>query len=312
MTALRVRSAGLLATVQDLGRRAWQHMGVPVAGAMDSLALRLANLAVGNPEGAAGIEVTLGGLEVEFLWPARFAVAGPGTAVRVNGAAVPVWECREARAGDVLRLEAPAAGARNYVAVAGGIAVPPVLGSRSTYLRGGFGGLEGRPLRAGDALPVGLEAGEPRGPVPAALRPDYGSAAPLRVVLGPQAEAFSAKALAAFQEEAFRVTPRADRMGCLLDGPRLAHRQGADIVSEGIAEGSVQVPGDGRPIVLLADRPTTGGYAKIATVASVDLPRAAQLLPGSQVRFAAVSLWEARELLLWREYAVGQYGVRAG
>ncbi|MEW6490259.1 MAG: biotin-dependent carboxyltransferase family protein [Thermodesulfobacteriota bacterium] len=307
-----MRSAGPLATVQDLGRRAWQHMGVPVAGAMDSLALRLANLAAGNPEGAAGIEVTLGGLEAEFLSPARFAVAGPGTGVRLNGTPVPAWECRKARAGDVLRLDAPAAGARDYLAVAGGIAVPPVLGSRSTYLRGGFGGLEGRPLRAGDVLPVGLEVGEPRGPVPPTLRPDYAAGAPLRVVLGPQEEAFPEEALAAFLAGTFRVTPRADRMGCLLDGPRLAHRGGADIVSEGIAEGSVQVPGDGRPILLLADRPTTGGYAKIATVACVDLPRAAQLLPGSEVRFAAVSLWEARELLLWREYAVGRYKEGAG
>lgn len=309
---MRVRSAGPLPTVQDLGRRAWQHMGVPVSGAMDALALRLANLAVGNPEDAAGIEATLGGLEVEFLSRARFAVAGPSPWARLNGATVPTWECREARAGDVLRLEVAAAGARDYLAVAGGIAVPPVLGSRSTYLRGGFGGLEGRPLRAGDVLPVGSEAGEPRGPVPPALRPAYAADAPLRVVLGPQAEAFSEEALATFQEGTFRVTPRADRMGCQLDGPRLAHRGGADIVSEGIAEGSVQVPGDGRPIVLLADRPTTGGYAKIATVASIDLPRAAQLLPGREVRFAAVSLWEARELLLWREYAVGRYKEGAG
>ncbi|MHB8764856.1 MAG: 5-oxoprolinase subunit C family protein [Deferrisomatales bacterium] len=307
MSALRVRRAGPSATVQDLGRRDWQHAGVPVGGAVDALALRLANLAVGNAQAAAGVEVTLGGLEAEFLATARFALAGPVGGARLNGAPVPGWQCLEARPGDVLTLAPAALGARDYLAVAGGVDVPEVLGSRSTYLRGDFGGLGGRALRAGDELPLGRPAGAPRGPVPGALRPAYGDPAPLRVVLGPQAEAFTEAGLAALLGGTYRVTDRADRMGCVLDGPRIRHRAGADIVSEGIAEGSVQVPGDGLPIVLLADRPTAGGYPKIATVTTVDLPRIAQARPGDAVRFAAVTLWEARELLLWRERAVARY-----
>ncbi len=300
-----MRRAGPLATVQDLGRPGWQHLGVPVSGALDALALRLANLLVGNPEGAAALEVTLGGFEAEFTSDTRFAVVGPGGAARLNGVPVASWESHRAQPGDRLALGPTAT--REVIAVAGGVAVPEVLGSRSTYLRGGFGGFEGRALRAGDELPLGRPTGAPRGPVPGGLRPATGDPSPLRVVWGPQADRFTPEARAAFGAASYRVSERADRMGCVLEGPRLTHLGGADLVSEGIAPGSIQVPGDGLPLVLLADRPTVGGYTKIATVAGVDLPRLAQALPGAEVRFAPVTLWEARELWLWQEHAVARY-----
>jgi len=189
----------------------------------------------------------------------------------------------------------------------GGIDVHPVLGSRSTYLPGGFGGYCGRALRAGDKVPAwgGLPAGwSPQCAPPPLLPPEgpAGEPTPLRVVLGPQDDAFTPDGLSVFLGTPYTVSSQADRMGCRLEGPPVAHRAGADIVSDGVAWGAVQVPGDGRPIVLLADRQTTGGYAKIATVIGVDLGLLAQAAPGDAVRFQEVDLWTARELLLWREY----------
>jgi biotin-dependent carboxylase-like uncharacterized protein len=301
---IRIREPGPLATVQDRGRYGYQEMGVPVSGAMDQWALRLGNLLVGNGEDAAAIEITLGGFAAEFLADTVCAVAGlPGRAT-LNEKPVPSWQPLAVARGDVLALQR---GARDYLFLAGGVDVPLVLGSRSTYLRGGFGGLEGRALRPGDELAANPPSGRMVNGLPPELLPRYPESPVLRVVLGPQEDRFTEEGLATFLSGTYEVTARADRMGYRLEGPAIRHRKGADIISDGIPLGAVQVPGDGQPVVLLADRPTTGGYAKIGTIISVDVPLIAQALPGARVRFRATSLEEAREIYLRREYSLKRF-----
>ncbi|ABC22306.1 5-oxoprolinase subunit C family protein [Rhodospirillum rubrum] len=297
---LRVITPGLLTTLQDLGRWGFQDRGVPVAGALDPIALRLANALVGNPPAMAGLEICALGptlaVEAESL---RLAFCGGAPLLHRPGAAperLAGGRSHLLRRGDQLAIgtldEGVGAG---VLAIAGGFAVAPVMGSWSTYRRARLGPLGGGPLQAGQSLPLALErapAGSERA-LPHAF--EYG-AGPIRVVLGPQDAAFTAEALALFLSARYRVGRSSDRMGMRLEGPRLTHRQTADIASEGLAHGAIQVPGDGLPIVLLADRQTVGGYAKIATVASVDLPRLGRMLPGADMAFQAVSV-EAAEAL---------------
>jgi biotin-dependent carboxylase-like uncharacterized protein len=304
---IRIRDPGPLATVQDSGRYGYQEMGVPVSGAMDQWALRLGNLLVGNGESAASIEITMGGFAAEFLAETVCAVAGPNESARLNSDPVPSWKPLAVVRGDVLALERGTRGARDYLFIAGGIDVPLVLGSRSTYLRGRFGGLEGRALRPGDELAAGRPSGRIVDGFPQELLPRYPESPVLRAVLGPQDDRFTEAGLATFLSGTYEVTARADRMGYRLEGPAVRHRKGADIISDGIPLGAVQVPGDGQPVVLLADRPTTGGYAKVATIISVDVPLIAQALPGARVRFRAISMEEAREISLRREYALRRF-----
>lgn len=305
---IRIREPGPLAAVQDRGRYGHQEMGVPVSGAMDGWAFRLGNLLVGNGEDAACIEITLGSFAAEFLADTVCAVAGANESARLNNEPVPSWKPLAVARGDVLALDRGTRGARDYLFIAGGIDVPLVLGSRSTYLRGRFGGLEGRALRPGDEL----AAGRPSGRLvverfPQEFLPRYTESPVLRVVLGPQDDRFTAAGLATFLSGTYEVTARADRMGYRLEGPAVRHRKGADVISDGIPLGAVQVPGDGQPVVLLADRPTAGGYAKIATIISVDVSLIAQALPGTRVRFQAISLEEAREIALRRDYALRRF-----
>jgi len=318
---LLVHEPGFLTTVQDLGREGCERFGVPVSGVMDRLALMAANALVGNPPGAAGLEFVLLGPVLEIASAPRtsgvmqgfhasgsgdgclVAAAGRGFRLEIGGRAIPLWMAAWARRGERIALKAAGPG-WGYLAVGGGIDVPPVMGSRSTYLRGRFGGLGGRTLQAGDVLDIGPAAGggyELAGrELPDELRPAYSDHPLIDVVLGPQAEAFTETGLAAFLGGEYTLTPACDRMGFRLSGPQIGHRQGADILSEGIPLGAVQVPGDGQPIVLMADRQTTGGYAKIAVVASASLPLLVQCPPGSgSVRFRAVSVGEAQAK--WRE-----------
>ncbi len=290
--------------VQDCGRFGYQDRGVPVSGAMDIQALRIANILTGSHDAEAGIEITWGGFRAEFLAHAQIAVTGADAKPSLNGRAFPCWSGIPVRKGDVLELNYAETGCRSYVAISGGVQVPEVMGSKSTYLRGGFGGHMGRSLRKGDAIGFGLGQGGNTQPLqcPGDLIPKYCNHPVLRVTLGPQADALTPESFIRFLAEPFVVTDRCDRMGCSLKGPVLAHRQKADIVSDGTAFGAVQVPGNGQPIILMADRQTIGGYAKPATVISVDLPLLAQLVPESSVRFEAVSLWTARELAVNAEY----------
>ena len=300
MTAIEVLDAGLLTTVQDLGRFGCQQYGVPVSGAMDVWALRAANRLVGNDEGAAALESTLAGPVLRFDGPGVIAVTGGDLGARLDGRPMPGWQSVVVPAGVELKFSGARDGMRAYLGVAGGIDVPLVLGSRSTLTRSSLGGHMGRALAAGDRVPVGGRAN----PLPSAgLRmpreavPVYGHSHILRVVMGPQEDAFTDEGIECFLSETYTLASQSDRVGCRLTGPRIGHRRGADIVSDGTAFGSVQVSGDGMPIVLMADRGTTGGYTKIATVASADLSRLAQAAPGDRVRFVRVGVDEAQTLL---------------
>ena len=297
--ALTVQDAGPLTTVQDLGRAGHLAVGIPPAGPVDRGALVLANRLAGNGDGAAGLECTLIGPRLEFADERLVAVTGAAMPATLNGAEVERWRTLRVRAGDVLRLGPARGGTRAYVAVSGGIATPPALGSRATYLRGRLGGLEGRALRKGDRLPLGPAAAPParQGAVRLDRIPDYAGEPEIRVVLGPQEYRFTAEGIAAFLEGPYEMLPQSDRMGARFRGPRIGHARGHDIISDGIPLGGIQVVGDGQPIVLLVDRQSTGGYTKIATVCSFDIERIAQMKPGQRLRFRQVTVPEAHAAL---------------
>jgi KipI family sensor histidine kinase inhibitor len=299
---LTVLDGGLLTTVQDLGRWGYQRLGVPVAGAMDALALQAANRLVGNEPGEAALEITVAGPTLRASDNCLVAVTGGDLGPRVNGRPLPMWLANFVRRGSVLDFAGRRLGARAYLAVAGGIAVPPVLGSRSTCLSGGFGGYQGRALRAGDVLPIGRAPADLLALAGQGLPPEswpvYAEAPTVHVIPGPQDDYFTAEALATFFTSEYVVSATADRMGYRLQGPRLAHCGSAEFISAGVVTGSVQVPADGQPIVLMADHQTIGGYPVIATVVSADIPLLAQCLPGSRLRFAPTTIEEAQRR--WR------------
>jgi KipI family sensor histidine kinase inhibitor len=291
---LLVRDPGLLTSVQDAGRSGRRRLGVSGAGPLDAPAHAAANRAVGNGSQAAALECTASGPVLEFLVPVRFAVAGADLGAVLERSDLGAWPVPLgsgvlARAGNVLRFAGRRSGCRAYVALQGGIDVPTVLGARATDLPSGFGGLAGRALRAGDELGV-AHSKAPGTPVEsAAVR--HATSVTLRVVLGPQADYFAADTVAQFLGSRFRLGANSDRVGCRLEGEPLRHQGPAEILSDGMLPGSIQVPADGQPIVMLHDGPTTGGYPKIATVVTADLPLLAQLVPGEgDVRFEAVPL----------------------
>jgi len=302
--ALLVREAGLLTTVQDLGRPGWGSLGIPPAGALDPEALRVANLLAGNDEEAAGLEATIVGPVLSAIGDVDLAVAGgafgpfPGRVVRLrDGDTVPF-----------LAAETGRGAARAAVAVAGGIDVPEVLGSRSTCVSAHFGGLHGRPLRKGDLLPVGRSRRAPRLDA-AALEMPSENEITLRVLPGPQAHLFGDEAVRIFYGEPFRLGPDSNRIGFRLEGSAVPGDLTAieALPSEGTALGSVQITADGQPIVLLAERPTTGGYPKIATVARADLGLLVRAQPGATVRFEKTTPGEARRLLQEGEERIARF-----
>jgi len=284
-------------TIQDLGRTGQLRFGIPASGAADRFAFIVANRLVGNEDAAAAMECTLAGPRFTVEHACAVAVTGAQMPITVNGTQAPAWTTLLLQPGDVVRLGAARTGLRGYVAISGGIDAPLVLGSRSTYLRGRLGGLHGRALREGDCLPV-LACDMPR---PWRLAdcaiPRYPSEVVVKVVLGPQHDRFTAEGLATFLSTPYAMLPQSDRMGARLRGAPIAHAAGHDIVSDGIALGSVQVPGDGQPIVLLLDRQSTGGYTKIATVCSFEIGRVGQLRPGQTLRFESVGIEAAHRML---------------
>ena len=306
---IRVLSPGLLTTIQDLGRPGLGALGVPPGGAADAHALRLGNLLLGNDEGAAALEATLAGPTLVFEEEALVLVAGAPFAATLDGEELATWSAARMRAGGKLVLGRAASGARAYICVRGGIEVPRLLGSRSTDVATGFGGLEGRALKAGDLLSVGEAPLAPRGRrVDAAIARWNGPRRLLRVTAGPQAEWFAPEAVAAFYARPFRASASSSRTGVRLEGEPLVAPD-RSLVTEGVVAGAVQVPAAGLPIVLLVEHPSTGGYPKIANVISTDLSALAQLRPGDEVRFACVSFDEARRLLLEREARLTHPGV---
>lgn len=292
ISALEVIAAGPGSTLQDKGRFGHQRYGVSTAGAADPLLLAAANALVGNAAYEAAIEFTLVGdtyaVEVNSC---RIAVAGDAEVV-IDGQSHPAWTSHRLTRGQRFRVGALSSGARGYLAVAGGFDAAPVLGSVSTHLRSGLGGFSGTRLRPGDHLPLKLAEVpmEPERALDPRRLPVRSNT--LRVVLGPQQSHFTETGLAAFLESEFSITAEADRMGYRLDGPIIEHADGFNIISDGIPLGAIQVPGTGKPIILLADRQTTGGYPKIACVIAPDVAALAQLRPGAKLRFQAVSVEE--------------------
>lgn len=306
--ALKVVAPGLHTTVQDLGRYGYQAVGVPVSGALDSLSFRLANRLAGNDDNRAALEILYQGPTLEVAADSlRVALAGGDAELELLGEGrrrVGGWRSLRLTRGEAFRVRGPSETACCYLAIEGGLALPPCLGSASTYARGGFGGFAGRALQSGDLLPLARESVVERAELALPQPPPPAREQTIRVILGPQADHFTDAALALLLDSEFRVSKDADRMGLRLDGPRLAHRDGYNIASDGIATGAIQVPGSGQAILLLADHQTTGGYPKIATVISADLPVAGRRRPGDQVRFAAIEVEEAEALRRAQEVAL--------
>ena len=324
---IRVLTGGLQTTVQDLGRPSHQHQGIPGGGAMDRMAARVGNLLVGNDVSAATLETTLIGPSLLFTEETLIAITGADLEAAVGTTAIPLWHPALLPAGTTLHFGRALRGCRAYVAVAGGIDVPAVFGSRSTYLRAEFGGFEGRALHAGDQLAIGqssalshqiaasMRAGA-RGHTTVArwsagvsIRTRLSDDAVVRLIRGAHTDLLSEASLAVLVGSRFRVSASSDRMGYRLDGETLTLRAPTELLSEGVAFGTVQLPPGGSPIVLMADRQTTGGYPRIGEVASVDLGLVAQLKPGDQLRFRFVALEEAQQLYLVWEHDFKQAGL---
>jgi len=300
MKLCRVVKPGLLTTIQDLGRPGFQRYGVPTSGAMDTFAFTAANLLVDNQPDAASLEITLLGPELEFLSKAQIAITGADLSPTINGEEASCWQTLQILKDDTLTFGHPRSGCRAYLAVRGGIDVPTVLGSRSTYLRGRFGGFQGRQLKAGDTV----EAQKPTKPlehnlsIPHELIPRYNDELTVGVVLGPQSDHFTDEGIQVFLSNTYTVTIDSDRMGYRLAGQKVKQSVPTGMVSDAITPGSVQIPPSGQPIVMMRDAQTTGGYPKIAVVNTPDVSRLGQLRPNHRVRFLKTSISEARRSLI--------------
>lgn len=315
MMTIQVSKPGLLTTIQDSGRFGYQKYGVIVGGAMDPTAYRIANMLVGNDASAASLEITVMGPTLTFHEPALIAICGADFGPVISGEELPMWRPVWVEAGRTLRFGAAKRGVRAYLAIAGGLSVPKPMNSYSTYLRAGIGGLEGRALKAGDGLQTypmnernrGLVDRLKREPGTAAsyvsvpwqvsreLIPPYRLNPVVRVLPGKQYDSFAPASRADLLREPFTVQPQSDRMGYRLSGAELRLQQPEELLSEPVTFGTIQVPADGQPIVLMADRQTTGGYHKIAQVISADLPLLAQAQIGSRISFKLVGMEEAQQ-----------------
>jgi len=300
-TRITVVKPGWLTTVQDLGRYGYQQYGVPVSGAMDRHSYIAANRLVGNRDHDAALEITLKGPELFFEDESVIAITGADLTPCVNGTVMPLWTSWVVKAGSTLSFGARRAAARSYLAIAGGIDVPEVLGSRSTHISSQTGGMKGRALTQGDILVGGVPFSHTRRAIgrslPERLRPIYSNAATLRILPGPQRDLFSKQAFEVLTTSPYELSSQSDRMGYRLVGPKLAQAGAGHHISDGTAMGALQVTQDAQPILLMADRQTTGGYPKIAVVILADLHLAGQLIPGDTVRFNVTTLSEAQAVM---------------
>ncbi|MHB8829026.1 MAG: 5-oxoprolinase subunit C family protein [Syntrophales bacterium] len=297
MDIFTVINPGALTTIQDIGRFGFLDKGVPPSGALDSFACRVANLLVGNRENVAVLEITVMGPVLEAMAAADIAVTGAEMGMTINKNSFPAWQSTRVKKGDIIRIPRAEKGCRAYLATNGGFAVPLVMGSRATFVRAGFGGLQGRGLIKGDILQKG-EAPLLTRPriIPDKFIPECRQEILLRAIPGPQAESFQ-RALDLFFTACYEITGQSDRMGYRLRGPLVEHDPGVpkSIITEPVMPGNVQIPADGQPIILLLEQ-TTGGYSKIATVITADIGKIAQAMPGNRVRFERISLAEAHHL----------------
>ncbi len=296
MKIFQTLKPGLFTTVQDIGRHGYLKYGVPISGAMDQFSLTMANLLVANNENAACLETTLIGPELQALAEVQIAITGGNCTSKINNHTVSLWQTLTMREGDVLSFGRMESGCRAYIAVRGGIDVPLVLGSRSTYARGGFGGNCGRQLKAGDVI-NGFDAkpllDEHR--LPKELVPRFSGYFKANVILGPQARMFTEKGIETLLSSPYRVTLEADRMGYRLEGSTIEHRGKADIVSDALLPGAIQVPKNGKPILIMKDAQTTGGYPKIAVVVAFDLSILGQAKPDDKIEFSKTTISQAHE-----------------
>ena len=294
---LEILAPGPLTTVQDRGRFGFGRYGVPPSGAVDSFSLRKGNLLVGNAENEASLEITIIGPKIVALIDTLIAITGADLQPKVNKIPLEMWRSQLLKKGDVLSFKGPKSGCRAYLAIGGGISVQNIMGSKSTNLAAQFGGLDGRPLRKGDIISSDSPARYLKAvgrSLDKHLIPSYAKDQVLRVISGPQDDHFSTKAKEIFFDSPFRVTPQSDRTGIRLAGPHIEAKKNLkeSIISEGVVPGTIQIPGDAQPIIILGET-VTGGYRKIATVISADLPLLGQLKPGDTVNFRKVSMDEA-------------------
>jgi len=303
MASIIIQSPGLLTTVQDCGRYGYQRFGMPVSGAMDTFSLQLANILVGNDINEACLEATLFGPEITFTSSGAIAICGADMTPILNGKSISLYKTIEVNAGSKLSFSGLKSGSRTYIAFAGGIDIPTVMGSRSTYMRAKVGGVEGRALKAGDEITLGTISKKiQKREIPIDFIPKYQSNQTVQIIPGPEVKSFELEGIRSFLTTEYVVSDQSDRMGYRLTGSSIKHHSGsADIISAGISIGTIQVPGNGQPIILMADRQTTGGYARLANVISTDLTLAAQLKPGDKIRFREVSLEKAQEQIITRE-----------
>ncbi len=302
MKAFEVVNPGIYTALQDLGRPGYMKYGIPASGVADRFSAHVANLLAGNKPEAAVLETTLFRLELLALENLAIAVTGGDLSPAVDKTPFPMWQAVSIQKGNQISFRGRKRGFRAFMAVRGGFAGPRYLGSRSVFSRG----LMGNALKSGEILEAENFAvrAPHNAPLPLNLIPDFSSRPILRVILGPQQDRFSSKGLATFLSSEYTVSPQSDRMGYRLEGPRIEHVQGADIISEAIARGAVQVPGDGLPIIMLWDAQVSGGYTKIANVITADHDLLGQTMPGETVRFRDVTLEEARAALRRQEMRI--------
>ncbi|MBB6218585.1 biotin-dependent carboxylase-like uncharacterized protein [Anaerosolibacter carboniphilus] len=301
MGEIKIINPGLLTLIEDAGRYGYQQFGVPVAGVMDSFSHRVGNILVGNEESEAVLEATMIGPQIEFAHEGVIAITGGDLSPLINGEPIEMWKSIYVKAGDRLTFGGSKNGCRSYIALAGGIDVPLVMGSKSTYTKAKIGGYEGRTLKTGDIIKIGkpghaLSTLKGR-KVPSQYIPQYTNLMTVRVVLGPQDDLFTADGIRTFFSSQYTVTNECDRMGFRLDGPEIEHVDGGDIISDGIAFGAIQIPGHGKPIIMMADRQTTGGYTKIGNAIWGDLGKLAQSKPNDKIEFIQTTVTEAHQVL---------------
>lgn len=295
MNNIEILQPGLLTTVQDDGRWGYQKYGMPVAGAMDQLSLNIANLLVGNEPNEAVLEATMMGPKIKFNTEEIISITGADMDPKINNRKIPMWQSIKIRPGDILSFSGSKDGLRTYIAFKKILDIPVIMNSKSTFLRGEIGGYKGRSLKAGDIIDLKVKELTNNGSkLSSKYITDYRDEDKIRVVLGPQDDHFNQENIDKFFESTYSITTESDRMGYRLDGPKIEHKDGADIISDGISFGSIQIPGHGSPIIMMADRQTTGGYTKIGTVITPDLSILAQMKPNTKIKFENISIEEAQ------------------
>jgi len=297
MNAIRIIKPGLLTTIQDLGRFGYQRFGMPVCGAMDSYSLKLANWLVLNELNEACLEISFLGPEIEFLTDTIIGITGAEMGPKINGEYIPMNETKCVKTGDILSFAGLKKGARSYLSVSGGFTIPYVMGSKSTYLRGKIGGYKGRKLEEGDIINIsGNDKKSINRIIPPHLLRNLSSKNTVRIIPGPEIKSFEKESVIEFINSSYTISIESDRMGYRLEGAELKHLKGADINSAGLSYGTIQVPGNGKPIIMLSDRQTVGGYTRLANIISVDIPLLGQMKPGDILNFKEISLDDAQDL----------------